>query len=94
MDDLCDLSLVVSSGADALDDEVLTRVVMECFDSLPRRQRQVFELADIKGLSPTEIAEQLGMKPVTVRASLFKARRAIRMRILEQHPNLLKEYLS
>jgi hypothetical protein len=34
------------------------------------------------------------MEQVTVRAHLFKARRAIRTRMLEQHERMLKEYGS
>ena len=34
------------------------------------------------------------MQQVTVRAHLFKARRAIRERMLENHERLLKEYTS
>jgi RNA polymerase sigma-70 factor (ECF subfamily) len=85
---------VVPADADSVDDGVVAQAVLECFERLPQRQRQIFELADIKGLSAVEIAAQLGMKPVTVRASLFKARRTIRTRMLEQHPDLLREYLS
>jgi len=84
-----DLSFVVPASADTIDDAALARIVLEHFDTLPRRQRQIFELADIKGHSPHEIAKELGMKPVTVRASLFKARRTIRTRMLKQHPDLL-----
>jgi RNA polymerase sigma-70 factor, ECF subfamily len=53
---------------------------------LPRRQREIFDLADLQGHSPGEIAEMLEMKPVTVRAHLFKARRTIRQRMLEAEP--------
>jgi RNA polymerase sigma-70 factor (ECF subfamily) len=77
-----------------LDDRRLAELVRRYVTELPPRQRQVFELADLGGYSPVEIAEMLGMETVTVRGNLFKARRAIRMRILEQHPKLLEEYLS
>ncbi|HTR76997.1 MAG TPA: sigma-70 family RNA polymerase sigma factor [Gemmatimonadaceae bacterium] len=87
-------ALVVQAAPDTVDHTALTRVVLECFDSLPRRQRQVFELADLRGYTPTEIAKCLAMKPVTVRAHLFKARRTIRTRMLEQHPDLVKEYFT
>jgi len=38
-----------------------------------------------------EIAERLGIEPVSVRAHLFKARRALRARILESHPELVED---
>lgn len=54
--------------------------------TLPMRQREVFVLCDIEGRAPAEAARLLGMKDVSVRASLFKARAAIRRTILATHP--------
>jgi RNA polymerase sigma-70 factor, ECF subfamily len=79
---------------EGFDEETLTGLVLKYFDELPARQREVFELSDIRGLSAAEVAERLNMKPVTVRANLFKARRSIRERMLEHHSNLLEEYHS
>ena len=76
------------------DDSKLAQLVLRYFDELPARQREVFELADIQGLSAPEIGVRLGMKPVTVRANLFKARRTIRQRMLAHHSKLLEEYRS
>jgi RNA polymerase sigma-70 factor (ECF subfamily) len=70
----------------------LAALVVKYFDALPGRQRQIFELADLRGLTPTEIASKLGMEAVTVRGHLFKARRAIRAKLLEHHERLLEEY--
>lgn len=79
---------------DDFDDARLARLVLRYFDQLPARQRDVFELADIHGMSAPEIGVRLGMKPVTVRANLFKARRAIRQAMLAHHSKLLEEYRS
>jgi RNA polymerase sigma-70 factor (ECF subfamily) len=54
--------------------------------TLPMRQREVFLLCDIEGRTPAEAAAMLGMKDVSVRASLFKARSSIRRTILATHP--------
>src|SRR5207249_44479 len=54
---------------DDLDDLRLAQLVLHYFDKLPARQRKVFELADLQGLSAPEIGLLLGMKPVTVRAN-------------------------
>ena len=54
--------------------------------TLPERQREVFLLCDIEGRTPVEVAAMLGMKDVSVRASLFKARASIRRTILATHP--------
>jgi len=58
---------------------------------LPRRQREVFHLADIEGCSAAEISERLGMSPVTARVHLLHARRALRSHILERLPELGEE---
>lgn len=81
------------SGID-LDTGALAALALRYFDALPRRQRQIFELVDVRGMWPAEVAAQLGMEQVTVRAHLFKARRTIRAKMLEHHEQLLKEYMS
>lgn len=70
----------------------LAQLVHTYFRELPDRQRVVFDLADLQGFTPSAIAEMMDMQPVTVRANLFKARRAIRARMLANHPELLEEY--
>lgn len=72
----------------------LARLALSYFDTLPKQQRLIFELADIHGLAPAEIARRLGIEQATVRAHLFKARRAIRARLLDEHARLLGEYRS
>jgi RNA polymerase sigma-70 factor (ECF subfamily) len=88
------LTLVATDEPADPDAERLASLVLKYFDALPRRQRQIFELADILGMPPADIARELGMQQVTVRAHLFKARRTIRERMLENHERLLKEYRS
>src|SRR2546427_2402297 len=63
-------------------------IVTALFQQLPVRQREVFHLSEVEGLSPAEVAERLGMNPVTVRAHLCRARRALRIKILARHPEL------
>lgn len=70
----------------------LTDAVRDFFDALPPRQREVMELVDFEGLQSVEVAEMLGIEPVSVRANLFKARRTIRERVLERHPELMEGY--
>jgi RNA polymerase sigma factor (sigma-70 family) len=60
-------------------------------DGLPRRQREVFHLADIEGCTAEEISERLRMSPVTARVHLLHARRALRSQLLEQLPELAGE---
>jgi RNA polymerase sigma-70 factor (ECF subfamily) len=70
-----------------VDRERAAAVIRELFYELPARQREIFDLIDLQGLSPTEAAERTGMKTVSVRASLFKARSSIRSKFLATHPS-------
>lgn len=70
----------------------LSSQVESAFRSLPDRQREVLDLVDFQGFTSVEVADMLNVKPVSVRASLFKARRAIRQSILERHPELREGY--
>ncbi|GMV04097.1 MAG: RNA polymerase sigma factor [Gemmatimonadota bacterium] len=63
-------------------------VVRDAFFRLPLRQREVFDLVELQGLTSPEAAERLGIEAVSVRAHLFKARRALRARILGVSPEL------
>jgi RNA polymerase sigma-70 factor (ECF subfamily) len=64
--------------------ELIERVVRE----LPARQRELFDLIDLQGFTPAEVAEMLDMNPSTVRVHLFKARRRIRGWMLERDTDL------
>lgn len=70
-----------------VDRERAAAVIRELFSELPARQREIFDLVDLQGLSPTEVAERTGMKAVSVRANLFKARSTIRAKFLATHPS-------
>lgn len=70
-----------------VDRERAAIVIRELFAELPPRQREIFDLVDLQGFSPAEAAERTGMKPVSVRATLFKARAAIRASVLATHPS-------
>jgi DNA-directed RNA polymerase specialized sigma24 family protein len=54
----------------------------------------IFDMVDLRGMTPAETALQLDMEQVTVRAHLFKARRTIRTKMLEHHERMLTEYRS
>ena len=78
--------------ASATDRSHLGAVLRAYFEELPERQREVFDLADLQGIPSPEIAERLGIEPVSVRANLFRARRTLRARILAEHPELVEEW--
>ncbi|WP_284349585.1 RNA polymerase sigma factor [Roseisolibacter agri] len=60
--------------------------IREVFGGLPRRQREIFDLADLQGYDPAEIAAMTGLNPATVRANLYKARAAVRAHLIARHP--------
>jgi RNA polymerase sigma-70 factor (ECF subfamily) len=70
-----------------VDRERAANVILELFSELPQRQREIFDLVDLQGLSPAQAAARTGMKAVSVRANLFKARSAIRAKFLATHPS-------
>jgi RNA polymerase sigma-70 factor (ECF subfamily) len=88
--------LAFDDATDASDPDAarLAALALRYFDALPPQQRRIFELVDIRGLTPAEVARRLSMEQSTVRGHLFKARRAIREQLLEHHERLLKEYQS
>lgn len=69
----------------------LMELVTAFFRELPLRQREVFDLTELQGISPAEVAEMLAMSPGTVRAHLFRARRTLRTKILATHPALVED---
>ncbi len=77
---------------ESLDRRRLADLVQAFLLELSERQREVFDLVDLQGLGSTEVGAMLGMEAVTVRSHLLRARRAIRARILESHPELVEGY--
>jgi RNA polymerase sigma-70 factor, ECF subfamily len=75
---------------DRIDLDRTMSLVQYYFRDLPDRQRLIFDLVDLQGFTPAEIAEMLDMEQVTVRANLCKARRSIRTRMLRDHPELME----
>jgi len=69
-----------------VDRQRIADYIRHFFRELPPRQREVFDLVDLQGHEPAEVAEMLGLKQATLRASLFKARASIRANIIAAHP--------
>lgn len=85
------LAVATEDRIAALENERTAALVRSFFTELPGRQREVFDLVDLQGFTPAEAAEMLEIEAVTARVHLFRARRAIRERILATHPHLLEE---
>ncbi len=56
----------------------LTSMINAALSVLPPREREVFVLLDLEGLTTGEVAETLDVTPSTVRAALAMARRRLR----------------
>lgn len=72
--------------------EGLMALAERCLDALPGVQRTLFAAVDIDGHRVTDVANELGMNPVTARVNLMRARRAVRLMMLEAEPRLLEDY--
>lgn len=62
------------------------------FTELPEKQREIFDLVELQGYGPAEVAEMLVMNASTVRVHLLRARRTLRARIVERHPALAEDF--
>lgn len=62
------------------------------FCELPEKQREVFDLVELQGYGPAEVADMLVMNASTVRVHLLRARRTLRARIVERHPALAEDF--
>jgi len=68
---------------DRIDAESRARQLYAALAGLPEAERAVFELHALDGLSPAEAAAVLGIRPVTARVRLHRARTALRGRLAE-----------
>ena len=84
-------SATTEDPADRVHAERVAALAENLLRGLPRRQREVFHLADLEGCAMAEVAERLGLSAVTARVHLFHARRALRAGILERWPELAGE---
>lgn len=80
---------VTDPGA-RVDRERLAAEVRAFFGTLPARQREIFDLVDLQGYDPIEVALMTQANPATVRANLFKARAAVRAHLLARHAGALE----
>jgi len=89
-----DMPSASNPGGVQVDRKRLGDLIAAFVGDLPERKREVFQMSDLQGLSSPEIGRILELDPGSVRAALLKARRALRRKILERHPEFVEEYLS
>ena len=87
-----DLPQPVNDDVDRQIDGIANRraaaIVRAFFAELPARQRELIELVDTQGLSAAEAAALMQIEPETARVHLMRARRTIRTKMLESHPEM------
>lgn len=84
---------VDSDTADAAPSDVRLEPLVRAFlNELTPRQQAVFEAIDLRNESTADVATRLGITPSTVRVLLMQARRAMRLRLIAQHSDLLRDY--
>jgi len=70
----------------------LRATLKQCAERLPPRQRAIFVLRDMEGLSIDEVAEVLGQSAGAVRSNLHLARQAVRNHLVAYHKEVVYEY--
>jgi RNA polymerase sigma-70 factor (ECF subfamily) len=79
-------SVYTTDPGGRVDRQRVAEYIRHFFLELPPRQREAFDLVDLQGFDPAEVAELTGVKAATIRGNLFKARAAIRAHLLAVHP--------
>ena len=87
-------ALMPDETSDEADEGRIRTLLVAQLDALPRRQREVFELVELRGVSAADAAKHLGIEASTARVLLLRARRTVRTRMLALHPTLLEDYRS
>lgn len=62
------------------------KIFADLSSSLTDKQRSVFLLREVEGLSSQEVAEIVGCRESTVRNHLFNARKVLKRELLERYP--------
>ena len=72
-----------------IDAAARSRELYAALDGLTDAERAVFELSALDGLSATEAARALGIRPVTARVRLHRARHTLRTELAPQEAQLM-----
>jgi RNA polymerase sigma-70 factor (ECF subfamily) len=65
------------------DDGRLAAILEMFHTTLSAREREVFELAELRGMATSDISARLRIAPATIRVLLLRARRKLRARMLQ-----------
>jgi RNA polymerase sigma-70 factor (ECF subfamily) len=73
-------------GVGSLDDREVHAIFRELAAELTEKQRAIFVLREMEGLSSREVADIVGCQESTVRNHLFNARRVLREELVRRYP--------
>ena len=80
------LSAATEDRLQEIQDAQSVALIRMLFAELPPRQRELIDLVDTQGYRAVEAAEMMEIEPETARVHLMRARKALRMRMLELYP--------
>ncbi len=81
-----DVSPATEDRLQNIHDAQSVALIRMLFAELPPRQRELIDLVDTQGFKTVEAAEMMEIEPETARVHLLRARRTLRARMLELHP--------
>ena len=84
------LSSSTEERLEQIDNARSVALIRMLFTELPPRQRELIDLVDTQGFKTVEAAEMMEIEPETARVHLMRARRTLRARMLELHPQLFE----
>lgn len=79
------------AGAERLSGSEVQRIFEELSSTLTEKQRAIFVLRELEGLSSKEVGEILGCRESTVRNHLFNARKTLRSELARRYPEYAGE---
>lgn len=82
-DALDDMDQVMEIQTESNEVDAKMNMVMRFLQDLPEKQREIFQLREVEGLTYEEIGSYLELSQEQVKVNLHRARKRIRTRILE-----------
>jgi RNA polymerase sigma-70 factor, ECF subfamily len=80
------ISAATEDRLQQIHDAQSVELIRALFTMLPPRQRELLDLVDTQGFKIVEAAEMMDIEPETARVHLLRARRTLRAKMLEMHP--------
>ena len=80
------ISATTEDRLQQIHDAQSVELIRALFKLLPPRQRELLDLVDTQGFKIVEAAEMMEIEPETARVHLLRARRTLRAKMLEIHP--------